>query len=647
MAQNSGPFHRGPTRASATTRRSPGSREPSPRSARGGIGLTPAIIGGQAVGPSLPVVVRSGSIPATQSSYTGFTRTGMFTGYGVGGNIAYGAPEIRNPLLSTSNFQLPQTSLELNQWIRYFDRFHPLVGNAIDMHATVPFGRFELRGIVDPYIQEFYEDMADRMNLLSFIFEISREFELMGEAWPFGIWDEQMQCWEDAIVLNPDYVECHGVMIGGTKGHRYELVLDHETRQFLMSADPLDQELIADIDPVIRQSAQTGLNMPLDPFNTTHLARRASPYDARGTSIVLGCLKDLMYEEQLREAQFKIAGGISRPREIWKLGSQGEWIPTDQDLDDLRANVEAMRNDPNGVIFSHYGIAVDMIGAERRILPLGPEMDVLEKRILSRLYTSKAATHGEGPTFSNATVAMQILDARYAWKRDFVLNYLKRKLFLPVALVNQFREPLSQAEFSHNVRTRSLIERPPILPELNFLTKVNLKDSQQQVSYLMTLYQGSGLPLKLLCDALQVDYGECMAWLKREKGTLVDPAVTAAWKARQTALAAQPAASPSAGMPRQLPAPGAPSQAEKAVEEVLDDAEDDFDAGVQDARSEERANAPKSPKPGTPASETTASLTPRDIVLSSRLVRNTMKGREGSNGRSSIGFNHRGRRGDR
>lgn len=526
-----------------------------------------------------------GAIPGPRNVRTG--AMGMPTG----GDVQMLEPQIRNPLLSASNFQLPQTSLELNQWIRYFDRFHPTVGNAIDMHATVPFSKFDLTGIQDTAVLRYYEDMANEMNLFRHILEISREYELMGEAFPFLIWDDEMGGWCDAMVLNPDYIEVHGVKIGGKKGLRYELALDNQVRQFIMSPDPLDQEIVSELDPAIIQAAQTGLNTPLDPFNFEHLMRPSSPYDTRGTSIVLGCLKDLLYEEQLREAQYAIAGGITRPREIWKLGTQGEWMPTEGDLNELRELLAASRYDPNFALVSHYGLSVDFVGAERRILPVAQEFQMINERILTRLYTSKAMTGGEGPTYQNSSVAMTVLDARYSWKRDFIIDYLERKVFLPVALENEFREPLSSAELEGGFRTKTKADRPPMIPKLKWLSKVNLTDRNQQMGYLVSLYQQGGLPLKMIADVFQMDYNEIVAWMKRERGTIADPAVSAAYKARVQAAAMAKGTAQGGGSPGGPTAPGGggiANDADDVADEVKDNMEQDEKAVTQQVTKQQQ-----------------------------------------------------------
>ena len=564
---------------------------------------------GRTVFPGDPPKGRSGH-PIPMRTYAGLgPRLSDMGGFS---NVDRLEPILRNPLLSASNFQLPQTSLELNQWIRYFDRFHPVVGNAMDMHSTVPFSRFALQGIPDTFVLNYYEDMADEMNLFRHILEVSREFDLLGEALPFLIWDDEVGGFSDALVLNPDYVIIAGVMLGGRKkGFRMELQIDHQTRQFIMSPDPLDQEIVADIDPAVVQAAMSGMNAPLDEFNTTHLMRSANPYDPRGVSIVLGCLKDLLYEEQLREAQYQVAGGIARPREIWKLGG-ADYTPSQQDLADLRTLLSELRNDPNAAVVAHHSIAVDFLQAERRILPITQEMDMIERRILTRLFTSRAMTTGEGPTYANASVAMNILNARYATKRDFIINYIRQKIFLPVALNNEFYSAPKSSEiygpgpYFHP----SKADRKPLIPDFHWLSMVNLTDRQQQISYLMTLQQSMGLPMKILCDILQLDYDEVRQWKIAEAGTIMDPAVYSAYKARTQAEALQSArptggTTPTAGGPRPA-APGA-GPAQDKTEEISEDVEQDInqdqeavetkvnDLGAEDRKANERQQ-PRPPK---------------------------------------------------
>jgi len=489
-------------------------------------------------------------------------------------------PFIRNPLISATNFYLPQTTLELNAWIRYFDRFHPIVGNAIDMHATVPFSRFELVGITDPHVQRFYEDMADEIELFRRIIEISREYELIGEAFPFAYWSEEMNAFSNITVMNPDYIIIRGIKMLGSEGLRYEMMIDEELRQFVMSQDPLDWEIIQKIDPVLIRAAESGLNAPLDPFNLSHLARLGNPYDVRGTSIVLGCLKDLMYEEQLREAQYAIAGGIVRPREIWKLGIKDEYMPTDSDLMGLRELLRSAEYDPNFAIVSHHGLEVEFIGAERRLLPIHPELDDIENRILTRLYTSKAMTHGEGPTYANASVAMRVLDARYATKRDFLVDWVINHIFTPVALANEFYKP-SKRELAFRFRSAQH-DRELMVPDFRWLSLVNLIDRTQQIQYVAQLAQGSRMPMKIVCDMLQVDYQDALEWLKKETGTEFDLVFQETRKQKATAEARAKGINEGGGDPSAASGTGGGPGSQNLEKKVEQDSEKDQKESIDD-----------------------------------------------------------------
>jgi len=75
------------------------------------------------------------------------------------GRIQYTEPEMMGPLFDPINWFLPYTFKVLNRWIRYYDRFEPWIGNAIDMHAEVPLSRFTLTGIEDPEVQKSAADV--------------------------------------------------------------------------------------------------------------------------------------------------------------------------------------------------------------------------------------------------------------------------------------------------------------------------------------------------------------------------------------------------------------------------------------------------------------------------------------------------------
>ena len=116
-------------------------------------------------------------------------------------------PEIRNPLLSAINFYLPYSQKVLNQWIRYYDRLHPMVGNCIDLHGSFPISKFELTlEHEDPSVLEVYENCVEEIDLFQRFLEMSREYELIGEIYPVLTWNDEYNFWDSLTLLNPDYI---------------------------------------------------------------------------------------------------------------------------------------------------------------------------------------------------------------------------------------------------------------------------------------------------------------------------------------------------------------------------------------------------------------------------------------------------------
>lgn len=440
-------------------------------------------------------------------------------------------PELRNPLLSSINFYIPVERSILNQWIRYYYRFHPLVGNAIDFHTEMPMSRFGFKGIKDPSILKFYEEMAEELDMYNLLVDIMREYFLLGEAVPYLYWDEDYNCWTDAELINPDFINVRGhplLMTGGSpiKGYNakyiIELIPDQTLREFAGSTNPDDQELKEQMDPALLEALKTGNNIKLDPFNVSMIQRKQHRYEPRGTSIVLRCLKDLMYEDKLRESQYSIAEGHITPKQIWKLGDK-DHIPTNEDLQDFRDLLINANNDPIFSIVSHYATTVEFHGAAGKILPLVPEFEFVYNRILTGLFLNKSLAHGEGVSHQNASIAMRALMSRYIQIRGMIEDWCNSKVFTPVAVANDFFDT-TKAELDHHIRVTNKEGRALITPKLDWRAKSNLLDDTQVKNFILQLQGKLMLPMRVICDALDIDYDFAAQWLKAEEGTVFDKA---------------------------------------------------------------------------------------------------------------------------
>lgn len=447
-----------------------------------------------------------------------------------GADTKFTAPEIRNPLLNLINFYLPYDRKTLNQWIRYYDRFHPYVGNCIDLHGEFPISDFHFTGIADKKILDIYEEQKEKADLLQYCFEASREYELIGEVHSFWNWNEDDLIWSDYVVLNPDLLDIQSLNWGQGAKTIYVYDPPQELKDLINSREDYAQELINSLDDVVRENLISGKKIPLNDFNVMSLIRRASPYESRGTSIVLRIIKDLMYEDKLREAQYAIADQQITPVQLWKLGDPASgYMPNETDLQDFRNLLMAGNHDPIFTIVSHAAVNLDLIGYTGKLLPVIPEFDFVAKRVMVGLFTSEAMITGQGPTYANAVVAMKALQGRYQAKRDRIEKSFKRTLFEPLAKARKLFEPTT-ADVSHNVKTSK--GRKLIVPGIEWNFKLDLTDQTQRLQYMMQLVSKSQLPVKLIAEVLDIPYDAAKEALKAEEGTVFDPIYQEARKAR-------------------------------------------------------------------------------------------------------------------
>lgn len=431
-------------------------------------------------------------------------------------------PEVRNPLLNIVNFFLPYNYRVLAQWIRYYDKFHPMVGNCLDLHGSFPISKFDLKlEKEDEKVLRVYEECADQIDLFNRILEISREYELLGEVYPYLHWNESSGYFDSLILLNPDFihVDMHPLAFG--KDPIIKLEPDELLKVIATSTNPEDVEIRNEMDPMVIAAVLTEQNIRLDPFSVCQIARKSSPYEPRGTSIVLRCIKDLLYEDKLREAQYAVADGLITPKLIWKLGDpQYNWMPNEQQLHDFRMLLQAQAHDPLSAIVTHYGLQVDVVGYNGKILPIVPEFEFVEDRILTALYTNKALTHGEGPTYANASIAMEALQGRYLAKREKLEEFVKNKIWKKIALLNEFYEPLTEAQSSHGIRP-SKADRKLNIPEMKWKQKLKLVEDMAKKQMVIALRNtmGMGVPgisMKKIYDELDIDYETEITALREE-----------------------------------------------------------------------------------------------------------------------------------
>lgn len=447
---------------------------------------------------------------------------------GLGANVQTSSPEIRNPLLNLINFYLPYDRKTLNQWIRYYYKFHPYIRNCINLHAEFPISDFHFTGISDPGILEQFDELKETAKLVDFCFKSSKEYELLGEAYGFQSWDEDELIWKGIRIMNPDQLDIQDLNFGDEPGAIYTMEPDEELKMLVKSADPRVLQLLQDkLDPVVYENLLAGTKIPIDEFNVIAMRNSDSEYEPRGTSNVLSCIKDLMYEDKLREAQYAIADQQITPVQIWKIGDPATgYMPDDAALDAFRELLLAGRHDPLFTIVSHAAIKLELVGYTGQLLPVIPEFEFVGKRIMVALFTNDAMVTGSSGPYANGIVGFKTIEGRYQSKRDKIVDCLKTKNYKPFAQARQLFQG-STADAAHGVRTSK--GRKLAVPGMEWNFKLDLTDQTQRNQYLADMRKDGVIPMRTICEVFNMPYEQTKQALKDEEGTVFDPAYQA-WR---------------------------------------------------------------------------------------------------------------------
>ena len=394
---------------------------------------------------------------------------------GGNGDSVKQTPEVYSPLWLNSNMNLPRDRATINAWCRSFYALNPFVHNAINLHSTYPISKLNIK-CPNKDIEKFFNDMIEEIDLMNICVQIAQEFWLLGEAFVFAELDESKGKWSRLLIQNPDYM-----VVKRTVAANEPIIMmrpDENLKRIVMSNKPSDIEQRKQLNPHIIDSVKRGDNIQLDNFQVSHLARRISPYEIRGTGLPVCIFRQLMLFDKLRESKYAQADNMINPLTLVKIGS-ADFKPTFADLEAWRNIFEEAQYDKDFKIFTHEGVAVERVGYGAGIFDIGNDITQIIKEIYVGLQVpSSLMDGGADTTYANAGVALDVLRQRYMQFRNMLAQWLKRKIFAPISKIQGFYD------YSGG-------EKQLIVPEVDW-NHMSLFDAGDYINSLVTLSQGEG-----------------------------------------------------------------------------------------------------------------------------------------------------------
>jgi len=348
------------------------------------------------------------------------------------------APDIYSPLFLTQNLQLPRDRRTANAWNRAFYEVNPYVRNAINLHATYPISKLNIK-CEDKKVENFFFDMADKLDLQGVVQNAALELWKIGEVFNYADFDESTGMWDHIYQHNPDFIRVKATPFDA-KNPSISLSPDPELIKIITSNDPEHIRLRENIDPKIIHHVLMNEQIPLDGFNVSHLKMLNSPYDVRGTSIIVSAWKNLMWLDKIMESKLAQADGMINPITLIKIGAPGSegHYPRQDELEAWRQVFEHAQFDKDFKIVTHDAVNVEQKGYNGAIIDTSSDITFIIDSILTGLMVPKSIMTQEGASYASASVALDVMRQRYNSFRTMMANWLEKKIFAPISEIQQF-----------------------------------------------------------------------------------------------------------------------------------------------------------------------------------------------------------------
>lgn len=425
-------------------------------------------------------------------------------------------PEVYSPLWLNSNLNLPRDRATVNAWARSFFALNPVVRNAISLHSTYPISKLSIK-CKDAKKQQFFETMCEEIDLMNICTQVAQEYWTLGEAFVYAELDERLGKWSRLLIQNPDYMVVQRSVVAGEP--IISLRPDENLRRICTSNKPSDIQQKQQLSRNIIDAVKRGQNIPLSNFYVSHLANRISPYEIRGTSLIVSIFRCLMLFDQIRECKYAQTSDMINPMRIFKVGGGvSQYQPTSADIEHWTQVITEASGDKNFKLVTHDGFTTETVGAGSGIYDTSNDITQLMKEMYIGLMVPNVIMDGGGDiSYQNGGVALDVLKQRYFGFRNYLSNWLRRKIFAPIAKINEF--------YAYEDGGSGKGKKNLIIPDIDW-NHMSLFDTGDYIQQLTTL--ATATPPKVsnhtIYNSLGLEYEDEVRKMRREQ---VDQAIQA------------------------------------------------------------------------------------------------------------------------
>jgi len=346
---------------------------------------------------------------------------------------------------------IPRDLAGLNKLFRIIYTRDSICGPAIDIMSNLPWSSFDIHGVDDPKLRQFYEEAAqlfgDKAQEMP---AITIEYLVLGRFCASLIYDDEKGYWTDFVPHDSDFLTITPIPVRNFDP-KIDLMLSPGIRQFVNSTDYRDITALNKLPDTLIGAMRRGGPIPLDPLNTVYLRRKTSPYDHVGTSYLTRIIAYWAVEKALMNAM--VTAARRRAGNILHItaGIDERWEPSPEEMEDLSGLFMQADEDPVGaVVVTRTGVDASEVRSGGDIWKWSDEWQWLSEAKMRGLGISEALLSGDA-TYSNAEQARSTFTEQILALRQYLTNQIYYRRFKTLARAHGFRKR-KQAELDHRVR---------------------------------------------------------------------------------------------------------------------------------------------------------------------------------------------------
>ena len=428
----------------------------------------------------------------------------------------------------------PVTLQEKYSWYRYWARTDAYIGRGLELLADLPMSKLTLsmpkyvpKGKQEE-IMDLFENQLEVIDAFQLLLSILWEVNMIGNVYIFHEWDEAKKMWSRAVVLPPEEVYVFEYPFSKTARVEYRperlmsMIKDSYAEGDSLpnghamgtpgagecGRGDLDEQIINHIPKEIIDMVQEEgcIVMDTDPMSgsfVNHIARRKSPYQDLGASVLERVLVPMLQKEHYRYTQLSLASRNMTPKNL--ITAPG-LMP--DELDDLRTQVDLSYMDPDYTVITNYDVTWEQIGAQDRLIDLSREYETIENQIFAAMGVTRELLTGEG-AFSGNKITIEILNTMFMLSREVLTEYIEKKLFKPIAEAHGWFK-----EDKNGIKKYWY-------PKVGF-NRLTIRDNAEVFDSLFQLYQKGSLPVEVIYELFNLDADRMAEKLKADLFTVND-----------------------------------------------------------------------------------------------------------------------------